>query len=329
MIAFIGGRRGQGWRIYTMADDGTNIRRLTDTFPYGVMLFAPFWSPDGESLAFTFREHSHSPYAQVCTIAIDSKKVRYLTPPKRFNFALQWLPNDLIVYQEVVYPETAERHAKAERFLCSMHRDGGQQRRILDHVDYDTITFSPDGAEIAMVSSRDHQLSLTRADGSAPVVIENDGLEIKRVIWAPDSRMLAFSAVRAGSRARVYEELYIVRDNGANKQRVGRVLAESPFALSPDNLQTATLGYHQGIFTINLINTQTLKSRKIATVERDPESGDPPGCPVWSPDGQYVLYNTFADPYVHIYRANVAAGETELIVGDEGAFRYVQELCNR
>jgi hypothetical protein len=98
------------------------------------MLFVPFWSPDGESLAFTFREHSHSPYAQVCTIAVDSKKVRYLTPPQRFNFALQWLPDDLIVYQEVVYPETAERHAKAERFLCSMHRDGGQQRRILDHV---------------------------------------------------------------------------------------------------------------------------------------------------------------------------------------------------
>lgn len=329
MIAFIGGQSGQGRHIYTMADDGTDIRCLTEAFPpRETVFFAPIWSPHGKSLGFTLKEHIHSPYSQICTITVDSKEVHYLTSRKRFDFAQQWLSNGSIVYKEKTISPS-----QADSYLCIMRGDGSEQRRLFHYSSYrgathssdsyHGVTVSPDGTKIAMISWRDDQLYIVH-EGLRPVVIENDRLKIQGVTWASDSSTLAFAAIR--SRTLVYQDLYVTRDYGMNKHRVGRILAESGFAWSPDNEQIATVSSMKGTLMINIINTQTLESRTITTVEIDPESEDLPNRPEWSPDGRYVLYTTFADPYIQIYRADIAAGRTELVVGDEGAFRYVAYL---
>ncbi len=326
MIGFIGGRSGKGWHIYIMADDGMGIRCLTDTFTQReAAFFDPIWSPNGKSLVFTFKESILSPYSQVCTINIDNKEVCYLTHRERYDFALQWLSNGTIVYKE----ETI-RPSEADSYLCTMQADGSEQQRIFHYSSYRGVTYapdsyhgvavSPDGSKIAMISWGDDQLYIVH-EGSNPVPIENKGLKVQAVAWASDSSMLAFAAVR--SQALVYQDLYVARDDGTNKQRVGRVLVESRFAWSPDNEQIATISSRKRAFIINIIHPQSLTTRTIAEVEIDPESGDLPNCPQWSPDSRSILYTTFADPYVHIYRAEIATGRTNLVVGDEGAFRTI------
>jgi len=329
MIAFIGGRSGHGYHIYTIADDGKAFRCLTETFPLkGAVFFDPIWSLDGKSLAFTFKEHPLSPYSQVCTISIDSGEVHYLTPPERNGFALQWLSNGALVYSEqIIQP------SEADSYLCTMNGDGSQQQRVFHYSRYRGVNYepdsyhgvvlSPDGSKIAMVSWQDHQLYI-RHEASTPTLIENEDLQVQRAAWASDNSTLAFTAVRA--QPRKYEDLYVTRDDGTGKKRIGRVLAESGFTWSPDNQRIATVSVHKDEFIINMINVQTLKSHTITTFDIDPESGNTPGCLQWSHDGMYICYTTFAGPYTHIYRVEVMTRQTELLMGDEGAFRSISSL---
>lgn len=329
MIAFIGGRSGHGYQIYTIADDGKGFRCLTEAFPLKeAVFFHPIWSPDGKSLAFTLKEHPLSPYSQVCTISIDSGEFHYLTPPKRNDYALQWLSNGTLVYKEEII-----RPGEADSYLCTMKADGSQQQRVFHYSRYRGVNYepdsyhgvvvSPDGSKMAMVSWHDHQLYI-RTEGSTLVLIENEGLQVQRAAWASDNSTLAFTAVRA--QPRKYEDLYVTRDNRTGKKRIGRVLAESGFTWSPDNQRIATVSVHKDEFTINTINVQTLESHTITTFDVDQESGNAPGCYRWSPDGRHFLYTTFAGPYTHINRVEVATRQTELLVGDEGAFRSISSL---
>ena len=214
-----------------------------------------------------------------------------------------------------------------------MRGDGSEQHRFLHYSSYRGVSFLPDsyhstavssdGTKVAMISWRDDRLYVTR-EGSPPIPMENEGLKIQGIAWAPDSSMLAFAAIR--SRARVYQNLYVARDDGTNRQQVGRVLAESGFAWSPNGEQIATITSRRGTFIVNIVNIQSLESLAIAKVETGSESGESPVCPEWSPDGRHVLYTTYADPYVHIYRADVSTEHIELVVGDEGAFVSVSSL---
>jgi Tol biopolymer transport system component len=323
MIAFVGGRRGQGWQIYTMGDDGTGIQCLTEAFPpRETVFFDPVWSPDGRAIAFTLKESILSPYSQVCTISIENKEVHHLTPREGYTYVHQWLPNGSIMYKEQTI-----RPAESDSYLCIMGADGSGQRRLFHYSRYRGVTFSadsyhsvamaPDGTKMAMISWRDAQLYVAH-EGSPPEAIESSGLKIQGLAWAPNSSMLAFAAIR--SQARVYENLYVTRDDGTDRQRVGRILVESEFAWSPSNEQIATISSRRGVLVANIANIQSLKTRIIAEVETSPQCGDPPGCPEWSPDGRQILYTTFADPHMHIYRADILTGHIEVVVGDEGAF---------
>lgn len=325
MITFVGGRE-----IYTMNNDGTEIRCLTDALKEHGLLLNLDLSPDGKSLGFTVQEDSHSPFTRVCTITLDSKEARYLTPRRQIHSFGQWLPNDSIMYLEKTI-----RPAESDKYLCAMDNDGSQQRRIFhcysyrgvryssDMDNYHVGAISPDGTKIILTSERDNQLYMLR-EGPPPVLIENEGLKTQNVVWAPDGSKFAFTTIR--SQASRYYPLYIINADGMNRQRVGRVVAESDFTWSPDNQEIAIIGFRKGEFAINIINTQTAKSRTVTTIEHDPQSGDMPSCPEWSPDGRYILYTTYESPHIHLYRADIATKQTELLVGDEGGFRHISDL---
>jgi Tol biopolymer transport system component len=286
-------------------------------------------APDGRTLAFTLKEHPHSPYTQVGTINIANREVRYLTSGEKVEFALQWISDGTIVYKEEIIIS-----AEADAYLCAMRGEGSEPRRILHYsryrgVNFETDSFhspvvSPDGTKIAMISWGGHKLYISHG-GAAPTPVENDGLKIQRIAWAPDSSRLAFAATRG--RAQLQERLYVIRDDGTGLKALRRVLVESEFAWSPDNLHIAAIGLHTRTAMIKIIHAHTSEARAIATVETDPGCGDPSDRPVWSSDGSSILCTTFVDPRAHLYRADVAEGRVSLLVGDEGEIGSISQLA--
>lgn len=81
LIAF-----GCGYRICTMAPDGTSVRDVMDGFDQGLVVagYAPAWSPDGTKIAFTGYDHEGSSSGgganyDVYTMNADGSDLRNLT----------------------------------------------------------------------------------------------------------------------------------------------------------------------------------------------------------------------------------------------------------
>lgn len=88
-IIFASTRDGQEKTdVYTMARDGSNVRRITDTPDYGE--YEPRFSPDGQSIAYV-RENGEG--AVLSLMDIGGNATKDLTPPQRFIEFPTWDPD--------------------------------------------------------------------------------------------------------------------------------------------------------------------------------------------------------------------------------------------
>jgi len=331
MITFVGGKTGMGWQIYILNDDGSNIRTLTENIQQKTaMFFTPIGSKDGKYVVFTLKDDIHSSNRRICTVPVDDDKVRYLTPPEGAVYALRWLPSGFIVYNEQVI-----RPYESDGYICTMNSDGEEKRRIFHYSMYRKLTFtkdsyqnisiSMDGTKIAMTSWRDDQIYVVRA-GMPPLQITQEKLKIKNIAWSPDDSMIAFSAVRSPSPK--FENLFVANNDGTKIKPVCRVIAETDFAFSSDNQYIAIVNQGKREYIIEIINMKNSEKRKISNIKINPESGNKPNCPIWSNDNRYIIYTTFMEPYMHLYRFNVETNQHELLVGDDGGLRDISYISS-
>ena len=82
-----------GFHIYVMDADGSNSRRLTDASGWDGV---PFWSPDGESIAFTSNRMKEAQF-DIYVMDIDGGNLRRLTDAASSDFGMDWVPPGLSV----------------------------------------------------------------------------------------------------------------------------------------------------------------------------------------------------------------------------------------
>jgi Tol biopolymer transport system component len=156
-------------------------------------------------------------------------------------------------------------------------------------------SWSPDGAQLAFVSTRDGnpEIYVMQADGTQPRRLTYDRDRESRPVWSPDGRRLAFESVSDGAR-RIYvmdveTRTRVMAEQGASATGVGPIW-------SPDSTR---LAYYGVVTDTPELFVAAVGARMVGERLTDNAVGD--WTPVWSPDGRWLAYYANTDANVDLY----------------------------
>lgn len=174
--------------IYTVAADGSDLRRLTS---YGVYTAEALVSPDGSRIVFTSLKDGD---LDIYTMKIDGTDVRRLTTTPGYDGGPWWSPDGTqIVYRSHHPADSAEMReyrdllaAKAVRpskvELWVMNADGSNQRQItrLGGANFGP-SWTPDGKQIIFSSNHENP----RSGNFDLFVVGLDGTGLRKITTHP------------------------------------------------------------------------------------------------------------------------------------------------
>ena len=141
-ITFLSDRDGNR-SIYVMNDDGSDVRRLTDT-PFRVG--SPTWSPDGRQIAFMMDlETDPKKWQQydVFVMNADGSRQRNLTEHPALDGLPSWSPDG----KYIAFISGRAAHATSEIFVMEL---ATRNVRKITNIEYATsVSWSPDGKAFA------------------------------------------------------------------------------------------------------------------------------------------------------------------------------------
>jgi Tol biopolymer transport system component len=173
--------------------------------------------------------------------------------------------------------------------IYTVNADGSNIQRLTDRRsnNFDPA-WSPDGEYIAFVSDRDKPHG-TIPDAAEIYVMEADGENQHRLthnsfddfapVWSPDGRTVAFVSDRDGK-----HKIYLMDVDGGNQ----RPLTAGNFPQwSSDSESIIFVSNRSGFLEIYTIQVESSNVRQLTYYEGSLTPSDP----VWSPDGQSVVYS--------------------------------------
>lgn len=193
--------------VYVVNADGTGLTNLT---PFGDTSYeeTPAWSSDGTQVAF-MRWNSTDNNADIFVVDADSSNMQQITNSPDWEAMPVWIPQtDRIAF--IVSTAAWEVH--------TINADGTDRDVFIQSPGNDNqLTWSPDGSQVAFVSTRDgiDEIYLLNADGSNLRRLTHNSEMETMPAWSPDGRQLAFVSGRDGN-----FEVYTMNADGSNQRRI-------------------------------------------------------------------------------------------------------------
>lgn len=186
-IVFQSNRDGN-FEIYSMEDDGTNLRRLTNSLSYDV---TPSWSPDGSRILFASdRAGNWDIYSMQST----GEDVKRLTSQSGSNTSPSWVNEGT----NILFVSTRDA-VNGELYI--MNADGSDVGRLTrDSTVKDSPAMTPEGGSVLYsVNDRSgHFIASLRLSDKSISGLTPPSFNAASPAISPDGSLVLFSAIREG-----------------------------------------------------------------------------------------------------------------------------------
>ncbi|MDX1638157.1 MAG: hypothetical protein R3281_09320 [Balneolaceae bacterium] len=308
----------------------TEESRAQSYNPDQVLATGPYWSPDGQKVAFSA---SYFGNFDIYVInLIDGERERITEHPANDLYP-SWSPDnhhiafysdresevpphppDTIIYKIKGLYETYARdgykpswspdgntilaHLRSERGnyeIYTMNREARDRKPLTWNLASDVHPrFSPDGSKIVFVSGRDAQPEIYRmnADGSGQQRLTYSKAYSLDPVWSPDGKQIAYISNLSG-----FFDVYTMQADGSGKKRITRSSAYdiSP-VWSPDGSRILfSSDRENGIFNLFVMNADGSNVKRLTAGEGNEYYGS------WSPDGRQIAYLSTREGTTNLY----------------------------
>ena len=193
----------------------------------------PAWSPDGAYLAFSSDRTGND---EIHVLEMASGRITQLTNHPASDLRPAWSPDGIRIAFDSDRDGGWETDVRGFTDIYVKPFRGGDTIRLTDHPDDDwASTWSPDGSQIAFVSSRstNPDVYVMAADGTGLTQLTSETNGDFDPAWSPDGSQIVFSSERTG-----IQDLYVIAPDGTGfRQLTDDPAVDVTPAWSPDGTQ--------------------------------------------------------------------------------------------
>ncbi|NLY75023.1 MAG: hypothetical protein GX075_06935, partial [Firmicutes bacterium] len=291
-------RRDGNYEIYTINDDGSDLKRLTSNKLDDIK---PQWSPDGTKIMYLTKNRKQ--YAIRVMNGDGSGQVE-LTDNCVGEYPPLWSPDS----SKILFVAKI----KSENAICTVDADGGNLTRLTEVGAEGTFpSWSPDGSRILYLEKyrKDAYIYSMKPDGTERMKITREKGSYRAPTWSPDGRKIAYFSTKK-TLFGTYNQIQIINSDGGNpmticdcSKRLEDIDYHDEYFWSPDGITIAltkvadieahysdsgsvSFSYNYGAYIVKTDGND--HDRLLAKIGAEPLP------PVWSPDSSKIacLYSS-------------------------------------